>query len=517
MSEAQPEKPEATIISSSVTLSSVEFTNQFLNEHADVNLSEILKDPAESEVQSMVDVPVKQVTLVALRHLLVDSTVTLIPDTTTYPSPQPPPTKPKRIKIKHMMKKSHNPDSQVDDTSLENKVYRLERMIKLPKGVPNFKKIKLEKVAKQKVPKSSWNKIATAIYDQKSRLYRMMEEVKAFNSHLAYKALYDALAVSLSIDEDDMDRIFGKSCQTKRKRDDHDKDPSPNADKDSKKRQKKPNPYKYDKDQAGSSNQVCDSSLADPVINKTKWFKQSPRLATPEYSDLDWSKDQNADTGPEQNWFLELEKTAKASKDFDDGSCRSCIELEYHLEQRYLAFSDKLDWINPKGDRIPQDVSKPIPLLNAHGKQYIPAEFFFNQDLEYIRSGNLEERKYTTSLTKRKATRYELYRIEEMIQILNGYCYLKEIVVKRENQKEYMFKEADFPSLQLNDIEDMFLLYYQNKFHYLDGKIQTDFAVALRFFIQRTNQAQSLRCPIMGEKLPNQAQPNQASSFSSRC
>ncbi|GJW63963.1 hypothetical protein Tco_0115847 [Tanacetum coccineum] len=36
-----------------------------------------------------------------------------------------------------------------------------------------------------------------------------------------------------------------------------------------------------------------------------------------------------------------------------------------------------------------------------------------------------------------------------------GYGYLKDIVVKRANKKEYMFKEADFPSLHLNDIEDI--------------------------------------------------------------
>ncbi|GJR27978.1 hypothetical protein Tco_1104210 [Tanacetum coccineum] len=84
MSDAQPKKPEATIISFSHTLSSAEFTNQFLDEHVVVNLSEILKDLVETKVQSMVDVPVKQATPAALRHPLVDSTVTLIPDTTTY-------------------------------------------------------------------------------------------------------------------------------------------------------------------------------------------------------------------------------------------------------------------------------------------------------------------------------------------------------------------------------------------------------------------------------------------------
>ncbi|GJV11466.1 hypothetical protein Tco_1353007 [Tanacetum coccineum] len=62
----------------------------------------------------------------------------------------------------------------------------------------------------------------------------MVEEVKVFNSYPSHKALYDALAIYLSIHEDGMDRIFGKSRQTKRRRDDYDKDPSPNVDKDSK-------------------------------------------------------------------------------------------------------------------------------------------------------------------------------------------------------------------------------------------------------------------------------------------
>ncbi|GJV31697.1 hypothetical protein Tco_1392097 [Tanacetum coccineum] len=39
-----------------------------------------------------------------------------------------------------------------------------------------------------------------------------------------------------------------------------------------------------------------------------------------------------------------------------------------------------------------------------------------------------------------------------------GYGYLKEIVVRRTTQKEYTFKEADFPRLHLNDIEDMYLI-----------------------------------------------------------
>nr|GFC44549.1 hypothetical protein [Tanacetum cinerariifolium] len=120
------------------------------------------------------------------------------------------------------------------------------------------------------------------------------------------------------------------------------------------------------------------------------------------------------------------------------GTCKSCTELEYHLEQHYLAFSDKLDWTNPEGDRIPQDLSKPLPLLGDLVRLYIPADYLFNKDPVYLRYGNLKERKYTALFIKAKATRYE---------------------------------EADFPRLHLNDIEDMFLMYYQNKLHHLDDNI----------------------------------------------
>ncbi|GJY63928.1 hypothetical protein Tco_0465388, partial [Tanacetum coccineum] len=66
-----------------------------------------------------------------------------------------------------------------------------------------------------------------------------------------------------------------------------------------------------------------------------------------------------------------------------------------------------------------------------------------------------------------------------------GYGYLKEIVVRCANQKEYTFKEADFTRLYLNDIKYMYLLYAQNKLHHLKGNEQTDLVTALQFFIQR--------------------------------
>ncbi|GJZ74531.1 hypothetical protein Tco_0638996 [Tanacetum coccineum] len=332
--------------------------------------------------------------------------------------------------------KYKNPNSQDDDESLENGVYKLERQvdamskfniqeavdksiearlkqIDFSKDVPGFKKIKQEKATKQSMPKhppTKFNKAALAMYDQKDKLYKMMDEFKAYNKHPAHKALFNALVVSLH--------------------------PSVDPNKDSKKKKKKDHDVsssKKTKDQTNSSKD--EEPIVDKVVNvddrsqdntaprqdMSKWFKQSPRPETPETRDLEWSKDPNANAGPKQDWHhLKKDKLTKADLEgpvfkFFKGNCISSIELEYHLEQRYLAFSNKLDWANPEGDRIPQDFNKPLHLLGASGCLYIPVEFFFNKDLEYLRFGNLEENKYTASFTKAKAARYELYRIEEMI------------------------------------------------------------------------------------------------------
>nr|GEY00049.1 hypothetical protein [Tanacetum cinerariifolium] len=75
--------------------------------------------------------------------------------------------------------------------------------------------------------------------------------------------------------------------------------------------------------------------------DKSKWFNQSPRPETP-YPE--WHKEPNENDAHENPWFNEM---------------------------------------NLKGDRIPQDLSKPIPMLGAPGRLYILVDLFFNKDLEY--------------------------------------------------------------------------------------------------------------------------------------
>nr|GEV72525.1 hypothetical protein [Tanacetum cinerariifolium] len=124
---------------------------------------------------------------------------------------------------------------------------------------------------------------------------------------------------------------------------------------------------------------------------------------------------------------------------------------------------------NPEGDHYPFDMSKPLPLQGHPCHLTVAADYFFNNDLEYLKSFDLK-RTYTMSITKTKVAR---------VKKIHGYGHMEEIVVKRVDRQLYKFKEGDFMDLHLNDIEDMLLFAVQHKlFHLTDNNI-VDFIVAL--------------------------------------
>nr|GEV61612.1 hypothetical protein [Tanacetum cinerariifolium] len=208
-----------------------------------------------------------------------------------------------------------------------------------------------------------------------------------------------------------------------------------------------------------------------PKTTKTsnpKWFMQPPRPPTP---DPEWNKHQ---------YVLNRLKIDNLTQDILlgpaynllKGRCSSSIELEYHFQECFNALTDKLDWNNPEGDRYSFDMSKPLPLHGHLGHLTIVADYFFNNDLEYLKSYD-PEKTYTTSITKTKATRSQLNKFSKhnvystnktlgvksvSVKKLHGYGHLEEIVVKRADHQLYKFKECDFIDLHLNDIENMLLL-----------------------------------------------------------
>nr|GEW53688.1 reverse transcriptase domain-containing protein [Tanacetum cinerariifolium] len=108
-------------------------------------------------------------------------------------------------------------------------------------------------------------------------------------------------------------------------------------------------------------------------------------------------------------------------------------------------------------------------------------------------------RRYSTSVTKTKAATYELKWIEDLVPKLRriimvtrpnimkkyDYGHLKEIEVRRDDQKLYTFRECDFKRLCIQDIEDMLLLLIQQKLTNLKINERHDLNVALHMYTRR--------------------------------
>nr|GEZ83415.1 hypothetical protein [Tanacetum cinerariifolium] len=182
-------------------------------------------------------------------------------------------------------------------------------------------------------------------------------------------------------------------------------------------------------------------------------------------------------------------------------------------KQVFKATTNQLDWVNPEGQRYPHNLLKPLPLIpNNRGRRVVPFEHFINNDLEYL-YGGISSRKYTASITKTKAADYEhIMWIEDLVprtmwieepigyekhalwerriivvtelKIIewHSYKHLDWITVRRDDDKLYKFKEGNFKTLRIQDIEDMLLLLIQGKLTNLTVKERFAFNVSLWMF-----------------------------------
>ncbi|GJV74741.1 hypothetical protein Tco_1506325 [Tanacetum coccineum] len=170
------------------------------------------------------------------------------------------------------------------------------------------------------------------------------------------------------------------------------------------------------------------------------------------------------------------------------GSCKSLVELEYFFEEVYKATTDKLDWNNPE-------------------------DHFINNNLAYLSCG-VSSRTYTTSVTKTKAANYrnikwikdlvlntmesarDVYSKRRIIAVTklqivewHNYKHLGWIIVRRDDDKLYTFKEGDFNRLRIQDIEDMLLFLIQGKLTNLTVEERLAFNVSLRISYLKRREA----------------------------
>ncbi|GJW88625.1 hypothetical protein Tco_0163965 [Tanacetum coccineum] len=438
----------------------------------------------------------------------------------------------------------------------------VDRSEKSPLDILKIKREQAESQKNTQFTIKSTDKAAIEEYDLKIDLYQSMHANKSFNRNPTNHRLYHALVEALIEDENEMDKGVADTVKDhKRKHDDNEDDDNEdppaglNQGKKTKMRRtkesessKKPSTTKdttKGKTPTKGSKTACDDNppqdTSKPKTRNTlnpQWLKQPPRPPTP---DPEWNKRQVVLDQPAQPWFNQMVSASKDPLTLNDLMATpidfSNIELEYNFQECFNALTYKLDWNNPEGDRYPFDLSKPLPLQGPPGHRTVAADYFFNNDLEYLKTSDPEVT-YTTSITKTKAARYEIKGIEDMVPILwstikhaydkdasmgikhwgkrrklwygsqvskfskqyvystkailgvksvsvkklHGYGHLEEILVKIFKQQLYKFKEGDFVDLHLNDIEDMFLLAVQHKLFHLDGSDIVDFIVPLHMF-----------------------------------
>nr|GEU61100.1 hypothetical protein [Tanacetum cinerariifolium] len=234
---------------------------------------------------------------------------------------------------------------------------RLKQQYAPQKSIEHIQEIKMQHTRKQQVPKETITSSDTATlkeFDQKTTLFQAMTSSKSFNRCLKQRALYHALIELIFKDEDVMENDVADKL-------------------------KKRKPHNADKDEG-------------PFAGSDRGSDPSP--------DPEWNKSKSIDNGPKQSWLNDMDKATKPPLTFDDLT---------HTPIEFSAFN------NLEGHHCPYDLTKLLPVqMSSQGRQIIPANFFFNNDLEYLRGGS-NDKKYTASTTKSKATRYELKGIKDMV------------------------------------------------------------------------------------------------------
>nr|GEX12971.1 hypothetical protein [Tanacetum cinerariifolium] len=502
-------KSELPPSSSSLFVSSG-FGDQFLKLSSDSSLVNTVKDSTDEDI--LVSVIPETTNLPPISKI-----VTKTPVTTADPSPKVTPI------ISAVQQKTTpipTPTITSDALSVINVVPESNALttveLKVAKLEKDIKKEQAESQKNQQFTIKSTDKAALEEYDLKSALYQSMHANKSFYRIPANHRLYHALMEALIEDENAMNKGVADIVKDHKRKHDNDEDgddedppAGPNQDKKTKRRRtkesessKKPSFTKETpkgKTLTKCSKNSKSTSVKEPVeepiaevimddagddlvrdddqpqaaskpkTSKTlnpKWFKQLLRPSTP---DPEWNKRQVILVQPAQPWFNQMVSASKDLLTFNDLMATpinfSNIELEYNFQECFNALTDKLDWNNPKGDRYPFDLSKPLPLQGPSVHRTVAADYFFNNDLEYLKTSDPEAILDVKSLSVKK---------------LHIYGHLKEIMVKISDLQLYKFKEGNFADLHLNDIEDMLLLAVQNKLFHLDGDVIVDFIVPLR-------------------------------------
>lgn len=123
---------------------------------------------------------------------------------------------------------------------------------------------------------------------------------------------------------------------------------------------------------------------------------------------------QTGDMGAFIQWYCKKRGLPKLTKKDLEGPTYEIVKafhpdvvhLQYQIEECHKMMTDQVN-----EDIIDYSLGKPLPLGRSSGRITIQADFFFNKDLEYLRTGT----KNALSITKMKVARYTNVGLEQMV------------------------------------------------------------------------------------------------------
>ncbi|GJW76544.1 copia protein [Tanacetum coccineum] len=151
------------------------------------------------------------------------------------------------------------------------------------------------------------------------------------------------------------------------------------------------------------------------------------------------------------------------------------------MDECHKLLTNKVDLVNPEGHQILRNIYEPLPLGGPPGqvtKSEKAARYLDFRLEELVPSLWVEsERDYDISAA---------YDITHCVKVYEKYRYnyLRKIILRRADCKEYKISEKDFKNLHPNDFEDLFLLNIQEKLNHLPKTDKTSLHTAVNMWIR---------------------------------
>ncbi|GJW42971.1 hypothetical protein Tco_0071770 [Tanacetum coccineum] len=178
-------------------------------------------------------------------------------------------------------------------------------------------------------------------------------------------------------------------------------------------------------------------------------------------------------------WYCrQIRKSKRSKADLEGPSFKvvrpfhgNNISLQFQMEECHLLLTDQIDLVNPEGKRVVSDVSKPLPLGGPpdFGLEELVPSLWIKSEREYdinaaygISYWWFKRKEFYITRHSAPSNRHAARSHMKILSVVSlktfsrySYTFLRKIVLRRANYKEYKISKADFKNLHPNDFEDL--------------------------------------------------------------